>query len=241
MKNLKIILAGISVIGLIVLSVIAVQYISKEQPVELDMTIMMDLTEESFLSTPEKDLLKPFPDSNQIFWQGYHFRLVGISSVSYTPAYEAEIKPEHWYTGEVLKRKKMIRAFYEDFDLDFHKLSKADRGHENSVIVTPLERELTRLAQSKAIHRRLMVYSDLMEHSSLISFYEKSTLDLMQSDPDSLWKKLQKKEWPDLTGIEVMFIHQPRNHEENDRFAIVSEFLKNELEKHGAKISISAN
>jgi hypothetical protein len=212
------------------------------QPLKLDETLMVDFTENDFLSSPDKNLIKQSYTSDKIFWEGYSFRMRGISDVDYTPAFGAEIKPEYWYLGNTAKRKKTVQNFYSGIDSAFEKINATSKGCVRSDIFIPITQELLRLSQSTAERRVLVIYSDLMEYSFLADFYQKSTLAQLQNNPEAIQQQLEKAApLADLKGIEVKIVSQPRSNGESKQFEIVSGFYKRILEAKGAKVSISAN
>ncbi len=214
----------------------------QSQPLKLDETLMVDLTENSFLASPDKNLIKQSFSSDKIFWEAYRFRMIAITDVNFSPAYSAEIKPEYWYLGNTAKRKKVVQNFYSAIDNAFEKINQTQKGCVRSDIYIPIAQELKRLSQSTAERRQLIIYSDLMEYSFLEDFYQKSTIAQLQNNPEAIQQLLEKAApLADLRGIDVKIVYQPRSNGESRQFEIVSEFYKKLLESKGATVSISAN
>lgn len=230
-----------SMIVLISLGALFLLFGCKDKPLKLDETVMVDLTENSFLALPDKNLIKQSFTSDKIFWDSYRFRMISITDVNYTPAYGAEIKSEYWFLGNTLKRKKLVLNFNSAIDSAFEKINEMPKGYERSVIYIPFAQELLRLSKSKAERRVLIIYSDMMEYS-LADFYKKPLLEKMQTNPEIIEQMLEKAiSLPDLKGIEIMIIYQPRSNGESKQFNIVSGFYANLLERRGAKVTIAAN
>lgn len=234
-------LTHISFIALLCSGLLFLLYGCKDKPLKLDESLIVDLTEE-FIALPDKEDIKQTLPANKQSWEGYNFRMVAITDVDLAPVYTASLPSGNWYFGDVTKHNKETKRFFSDIDTAFDKMNATTVGYVQSSVYIPFAKELIRLSQSHAERRIAIIYSDLIEHSTLADFYQKSTLLQMQNNPDLVWEKLQKKiPLPDLTGIEVQIIYQPRNAEENMRFSIVSEFFRRQLEQKGVKVTISAN
>lgn len=231
-----------SMIVLISLGSLFLLFGCEDKPLKQDETVIVDLTEDSFLALPDKNFIKQSFISDKIFWDSYRFRMISITDVNYTPAYGAEIKSEYWFLGNTSKRKKLVLNFYSAIDSAFEKINEMPKGYERSVIYVPFVQELLRLSQSKAERRVLIIYSDLMEYSFLADFYKKPMLEKMQTNPEIIEQILEKAvPLPDLKGIEIVIIYQPRSNGESRQFNIVSGFYKKLLESKGAKVTIGAN
>ena len=115
-------------------------------------------------------------------------------------------------------------------------------GKNNSSVFLPIANALNELARSKAQRRVLLIYSDLMENTMDISFYTKKQFQLLTTNPDSIKKQFEHLQTlQNLNGIEVNFIYQPTDSQNDKVFAIVSAFYKKLFEDKGAKVNISAN
>lgn len=115
-------------------------------------------------------------------------------------------------------------------------------GRPKSSLYIPLAMQLNRLAESKADNRVLLIYSDLMENSSLLSFYSPQIIAQLQYEPNTVMATLKRiAPIGDLTGVRVFIIFQPADPAADDTFRLVSGFFRSYLEQHGATVSISAN
>lgn len=240
------VLAGIVIALLIVLACgIALSLTSCESPKckTTDISAMADVTEPLLIWPDAKELLSLYElEKNQM--NGAAFRLLIINDVSQNrqlhlslPAVESSL------TMNRFERKEEIERFEKAFVDSIASLTKDTVvGRSNSSVYLPMVRELERLAQSSAERRVLIVYSDLMENTPSLTFYDKRTLALMRTDPDRLKTQLQAQSpLANLEGIEVHFIFQPKNALADETFRLVSGFYKSLLESKGAIVRTGAN
>lgn len=232
---------NISIIALLCAGLISL-YGCKDKPIKRDESLIVDLTEDSFIAKPDKTAIRQSLPASKQNWDGYNFRMVAITDVDLAPVYTATMKPSTWYFGDIKEHSREAKQFNDDIDSAFEKISLTAKGYTQSSVYIPFARELIRLSKSHAEQRVAIIFSDLMEHSFLADFYKKETLEQMQNNPDAVWEVLQKKApLPDLSGIEIQIIYQPRDSEENIRFGIVSDFFKKQLERKNATVTVSAN
>jgi midasin (ATPase involved in ribosome maturation) len=101
--------------------------------------------------------------------------------------------------------------------------------------------KLNELSQHTADVKCLLVYSDLMENSSL-SFYRKGKLNELINDSDSLNNELDSQlKINSLNGITVYLLYQPADSMQDEQFKIVSKFYRELLEQKGARVIIAPN
>lgn len=210
------------------------------QPYSVEQSVLVDLTD-SFLAKPDVEMHRKLFENKDV-WNGYRFRISTITDINYNAAQGADIAPDCKYLSNIFKRKKKMKIFYEEMDSAFASILQTPSGKTKSTVYFPMTLELSRLSKSEAQRKILTVYSDLMEHSSLVSFYDKKIVQMLKESPDSVKKVLETQiSLPNLSGIDVYFVHEPRNAEESNVFFIVSGFFKKWFESQGAKVNIGAN
>lgn len=207
-----------------------------------DYVVLIDETDSTF-SVPNTDELLSDLRLDTNMWNGVNFTLARIADVSYTPHSSFSLsKGGSRLASNQYGRKREVDAFKAKVTTLLDSVRRDKPGKPNSSIWIPLVNELTRLANSKADHRVLIVSSDLMEHTRTVSFYDKHTFVLLRSDPTKIEERLfAESELPNLDGIEVHFVHEPKNAQEDAVFLVVSDFYKKLLEGKGATVTISAN
>jgi len=174
-------------------------------------------------------------------WNGAEFRYSTISDVSFNKVTVASIPSKDPWIDNVINRDIQLETFRNEVFKPF--VSVFDTGSKShSSVYLPIARELKRLSESKSQVRRLFVYSDLMENRPDLSFYTESEFKMLSEHPEYVLKKFE--EWlplPNLEGIEVHFIYQPKDTDADLSFQVVSEFYGQMLEAKGAKVVIQAN
>ncbi|MBI4931421.1 MAG: hypothetical protein HY841_11700 [Bacteroidetes bacterium] len=207
----------------------------------IDESVLIDKTD-SFLASPDSTVIKNLFDASSALWQGYRFRLLTLSDVDYNSVYEASLSPACEYLSNVYAREDESTAFLSKIESAFAKVKSIPSGRNYSSLYLPMAKELKRLSESAARRRILIVYSDLMENTSAISFYKADNLQLLETNQDSVKKILESEiPLPDIKNIEVHFIYQPKDNKENELFREVSGFYKKWLENKGARVTIEAN
>jgi hypothetical protein len=152
------------------------------------------------------------------------------------------INAENHWLGNEFDREKKVKDFYAQITQILTNLEKETNGKDNSSIYIPIANELNRLSQNTALKRILLVYSDLMENTEELSFYNKSKFSLLQSDPDTIQKYfLAEVPLQKLNGITIYLIYQPSDPKTDEEYQIISGFYKKLFESKGATVLITAN
>jgi hypothetical protein len=197
------------------------------------------------------DTLNALPDSNEVRkgmaltndrWASSTFALEIISDVGYNPRHECSIASADPLLGNLNDRNRELEQFWNCYESAW-KLLNDSVGRESSTVYQPIVRELNRLAKSTATSRKLLVFSDLNENSSVFSVHTKKDFDLLKKDPNAVLEKLSQKGKlpPSLTGIEVFFVYHPKNPEDDERFSLMANLFSDALTMRGAKVTISGS
>ena len=211
-------------------------------PVTTEAGLLMDITSEQTVKPDSQSILSMFDLSGDKKWNGALFHYSEISDVSYNRISEAKINTADMWLSNELERDKEIKKFNNAVIVILDKSQQHTEGKNNSSIYLPIAHELNELTKSKAQRRVLLIYSDLMENTVDISFYNKKQFRLLTTNFESIQKQLEQLQvLKNLDGIEVNLIYQPTDSQSDKVFMIVSGFYKKLLEEKGAKITISAN
>lgn len=234
---LKISLIPLGIIG------IALLFQSCANPqVTIEESILVDKTEDSFQVVPEIEPHLKLFEENSNLWEGKRFRISVITDVGYTRFEEATMTPACEMLSSLPERRKESKAFREKMVMAMDTVNKLPAGKTKSVVFFPIGKELIRLTKSEAERKILVAYTDLFENTSQISFYDKKILDLLRTDSDSLKRILEiETPLPDLSGIEIYIVNEPRNTAESADFQTVSHFFRTWLESKNAKVTIGAS
>lgn len=228
-------------IAIILITIVAVFYFTAEKPTKTEVVLIFDRTDK-FLSSPDGNEILSLYDLKANPNRGATFRLVQITDVDYTPTIEANMPPFTTFGGSQITRVTDRAKFQAEIKNALSSLNAKNQSKAYSSIYAPLVRELARLKESTADTKILLLYSDLMENTDFVSFYSSPTLALVKTKPDTIRDLLGKQApIPDLTGIEIHIIYEPKDHSENSVFTSVSHLYKSMLEAKGAKVLIGAN
>jgi hypothetical protein len=202
---------------------------------------MKDMTD-PFASKPNTaDILSLF-ELDKDKWSGAKFRYMGINDVSYNHVLQAEIAAEDKWFGNELERDRDIKSFKAKVQQILEDTLEEKIGRGVSSIFSPAARELNAMSKSSSQKRILLLFSDLMENTAEVNFYNPQTLSSIKRNPKKIQALLEQQvKLEPLNDIEVYIIYQPQATKTNREFQIVSEFYKNILESKGAKVFIGAN
>ncbi len=207
-----------------------------------EVSVLRDITDKHTAEPVAEEILLLFNFSVGEKWNGAIFRFSSLSDVSYNPTAEIKLEAKNKWLSNEIERGKEIKKFTGGTSQILSDSSSQPIGKRYSAIYFPIAKELKRLRQSKSQSKILLIYSDLMQNDFDVSLYSKSQIELLQTNPDSLKQSFEKQEQlPSLAGIEIYFIYQPMNAEDDRQYRIVSEFYKNLFEEKGATVNITAN
>jgi len=168
---------------------------------------------------------------------GLEINLRYVSETRYTPKYRFVLQESEvgWLSNEDLqrrKRKKLLQQFTDT--LKGNQLLESKR----SEIFRLVCEELTSLSKKQG-SRRLILFSDLKEHS-FFSIYQKKDMAKLLYDADAVKRQfLSKVNLPeDLSGIELHIIYNP-NLEEDTVFTAMIGLYREILECRGVELFIS--
>lgn len=211
-------------------------------PATTEASVLRDVTDKHLAAPDTNEILSLFDLSGGNKWNGAVFHFADLSDVSYNRTSEAKIKPAGMWLSNEFERSTEIKNFKKEISKILIDTGNENSGKRNSSVYLPIAGELNRLAKSKAQKRVLLIYSDLMENTTDVSFYNKKTLAKLQINPEAIRKYFEGLQaLQNLSGIEVYFIYQPADSESDKVFTAVSAFYKKLLEGKGAKVNISAN
>ena len=232
-----------TVITIIVLTAIATLVVScsSPKPITTEVIVLRDITEKG-LPKPNLDELSHIFGLSENMWNGASLYFENITDVSYNPVNEAKISAQNEWLSNELERDKEIKDFKNKVNQIIINSNADTTGKNNSSVYLPIVRQLNQLNQSKSQRRVLIVYSDLMENTNSISFYNKKTMAVLKTNPEFMRKQFEVlQSIAELKGIEVYIIFQPSSTKSDSDFKTVSEFYQMLLEDKGAKVIISAN
>jgi hypothetical protein len=169
---------------------------------------------------------------------GCSVRTFEINSLSNNKSDEVELKKGSiGLNGDnPLDRNEEIKKFYKELDRVFSNLAAPSKCFNQSKIYQNLCRELISLRKVKGYNsKRLIIYSDMLENSSLFSFY-KNKIDYRDKESLRLAiKSIEEKAcvFPNLSGIEI-FVISSRNETNDELINNAERFWMYLLDSKGA-------
>jgi hypothetical protein len=138
-------------------------------------------------------------------------------------------------------RNRNVVAFYSTVRRamnDFYSHTDTAQSLSNSECFRTIADELSFLSENNSNERILIIASDLMDKSDLLDCY---TANL--SNPEQIAKQLDQANLlpQNLTGINIIFLFNPRDRNEDQKFSLIVEAYKILLRAKGAEIKVQAN
>lgn len=228
--------------GLFIISVLLFSCTTPDRTTT-EVSVLYDVTEKQSARPDAGEILPLFAlDADK--WNAAEFRFKYVTDVSYNPQARFALTPGgNRLRSSGFTRDKEVKLFKDSVEHFIDSLRQEKIGRPHSSVYLAIAEELNRLTDSKAARRILVVYSDLMENTQGLSFYNKKTIAELHSNPGkvkaALLAKLPIKK---LNGIEVYFVYQPADAAADDTFRQVANLLyKTLLAERGAKVSVAAN
>lgn len=139
-------------------------------------------------------------------------------------------------------RQEEVTHFSETFHKSLANLYAKGGGRPQSSIYMPLVRYANMLAQSKASHKHLFVYSDLLENIDTFSIYRtQDSFDIIRT-PDAILDRLESQAVPsDLTGVSIYFLYIPKDRKDEQRHLQMAALLQKIFKKCHATVCIGTN
>jgi len=211
-----------------------------QSPADTEVVVLRDITDMHLAQPDTNEILSLYELENK--WNGGIFRLSNLSNVSFNQAIETKLDSRNKWLSNELDRDKEIRNFKKKVSEIIIKNEKDSIGKKSSSIYLPIARELNKLSTGNMQKRVLLVYSDLMENTSEMSFYNKQKLGLLKTNPDSIVKYFDSQlVLKNLDGIKIFLIYKPSDEQADYEYKIVSGFYKNIFEGKGATVEITAS
>lgn len=217
---------------------------------ETDVAVIEDVTD-TFLVRPLTAPIMALYDFKGNMQKAAKFKMTLLTdkllnpteSISIADASTTEKDNQH---DDVHFREKMIMWFHEMLGKavsDFQSKFTPCQPMGNSEVFATISGELNALAQSKAQHRVLLVFSDLQEHGSFFNCYSLQGQQQLGDEPDKVAAFLDtKRPLPkDMHGITVFLVYQPKDRLDDQRFDTMQGLYVRLLSKYGARVVVQSN
>jgi len=211
-----------------------------QSPVVTEVVVLRDITDKH-LAQPDADkILSLYNLENK--WNGAVFHFTDLTNVSYNQETVAKLEARNEWLSNELDRDKEIKSFKNNISEIITTYEKENIGKDNSAVYAPIAQELNRLSQTSFQNKTMLIYSDLMENTNEMSFYDSRKLCLLKANPDLISKYFDTiVPLQNLKGIKIYILFQPDGIAQDEQFRIVSELYKKLFEAKGATVQVSAN
>lgn len=206
--------------------------------------LLFDETEELGVKPKADQVIRSFGlDVNK--WNGARLGIEPVTDVSFNQVTECLLpEGESILFSNTFDRDREVQTFINSVTTAVDSLADDTIGRTHSSVYIPMARALNTLASSTATPGRktLIVFSDLRENRSTLSFYDKHTLALLHEDASKIEVQLLgDAQLPDLSGITIYFVHQPKDEEADTNFRLISNFYSHMFSSRGARVIVGAN
>ncbi len=216
--------------------------ISHQNNSTISLSTLSDITDTLIAKPDAKEIVSLLGITGEGKWNGGEFRYSTVSDVSYNKHSDVRLSSANKWLSNEPERDKEIKQFQKAIDEILSNNEVGPKGKRQSSVYLAIARELNYLSQKKVDRKYLLLYSDLMENTSELSFYSTQSMLWLKDYPDSVRDHLNKlQNLNNLTGITVIIIYQPENPAQDQIFRVVSEFYRKLLEEKGATVTITAN
>lgn len=228
-------------ITLVILSILSVWLTKISHTDKTEITVINDQTD-IFSSRPKSDEIIQMYGFTNNPWDEGEFRFIELTDININNIDQTKINKKDFINRNKYRRQDEIKAFLTKIDTIITTSQNTNPGKNNSAIYTPVANELNRMSKNSSTSKIMLIYSDLMENTDKMSFYNKSVLNSIKKEPDKIKQYFESQiKLNNLNGIKIYIIYQPRNTDEDNAFSIVSGFYKQLFESKGAVVEITAN
>lgn len=203
---------------------------------------IVDMTEE-MQARPTVEEIFPLFGLEEDKWNGAQYIQRSLTDVSVTPRIVQTLAPGgNRLRSSSYTRDTQVLTFKDSVAHAIEGIKADTVGHEQSSVYLPLAETLNSLAESTAEQRIVLVYSDMLEHTSRTNFYSKKTFVELKTQPEKVKVALlSQAPLKRLDGITVYIVNSPKNPKSDELFRVSSTFFKSFLSDHGATVHIVAN
>jgi hypothetical protein len=204
-------------------------------------SVLVDKTD-TMQSLPDPLKMDGLYDFTSDIWNGAYFSYAPITDVDFNQRQSVVLSSDNLWSGNELKRKREIEKYLKAMDSILEQSGEIKAGRLHSSIYRTVINELARMQTEQVDKRTLLIYSDLQENSDLYNIYTSQGIDKLLSRPEQVKAIFEKAiPIPDLKGIKIYILFEPKTQEDNRVFNSMSSIYKNILAAHGATVFIQSN
>lgn len=207
------------------------------QPTNQYLSLIIDLTDKDSYQPSPKEVLSYLNKGDQS--DGIELSLRYVAETRYAPKYQFSLPQGEtgWLSNEDARRRKR-KHLLRQFSDTLSKMNKTQNILPRSEIFRLVVDELTQLSKQEG-KRTLLLYSNLREHSSLVSVYDRAQYGKLLKLPKRMAEKLSGElDLPnDLSGITIRILYTPKLEDDKVFTAMVAVY-KQLFEPLGAELQV---
>ncbi|KAB2912876.1 MAG: hypothetical protein F9K23_18310 [Bacteroidetes bacterium] len=209
----------------------------------IELVVLVDITD-PHLIYPDAITLLEFAGVTADIYTGACITVIPITDGDYTEAILCKLPKENPLTVNKDLRKQKVKQFSKELSAQLTVLAKRDSIKKaKSIVFRTCAKALNTLSKKTASHNArkvCIIYSDLLEHSS-VSLYDSKTQELLNKDPEAVASALEQQ-YPleDLNNISIFLVYKAPNYKENEAYAKRSQVFAHIFRKHGAEVFIGS-
>ncbi|MFD2565904.1 hypothetical protein [Pseudotenacibaculum haliotis] len=210
----------------------------KHNPKTQYLSTIIDLSEEGSYKPTSKEILSYLKKGHHS--DGIEISLRYVSETRYAPKYQFVLQQGEvgWLSNEDTQRRKK-RLLLKQFKDTLQSTLESQQPLQRSEIFRLVVDELEHLSKQKG-KRTLLLVSDIKEHSSLFSMYDKGQLQKLLREPMTLVELFQDHVVipENLSGITLHILYRPKPEEDLGFTAMVA-LYRSLFESRGATVKVS--
>lgn len=208
---------------------------------ETTFSILRDITDVHASQLNAEQVVEQL-DLSQHKHYAFTFRFINLSDVSMNQITQFSLKSSPVMLSNEIARDREVKELESTILSHLTKTGKDSLGRSHSSIYLPIAKELITLSNSGSDSKVLVVYSDLMENTEQLSFYEEQIKTMLQSDPKKVKGTFESiQPLPNLMGVQVYFVYQPNSQNADVLYKRISTVYRDLLTEKGAQVYIQPN
>lgn len=236
----KLTIITIAIVALGIATYAGLQYAKNKLYQHTEISVFVDVTDIQKNPITAQEITD-LADMEHRRWCSYTVRLQTLSNYEYTSIGKVELPDAFVAFSNPYQRKKQVKTFSATLEKELDSLYQTTTTKPHSALYEPIIREANRISHLKG-KRLIIIHSDLQEHSDIFSVYNKLDYALLKKNPNEVVKRLTQHIQPiNLKGIDVYFIYEPKDEDDNKRFLMMVHVFQTILESHNATVHIGAN
>lgn len=216
---------------------------------EFYIDVINDVTDKHLLRPQAQAILELY-NLSEIKGSSGYFRYSEIRDITMVPTTTIYLPDEEGTEtrntkNEPLFREGLILKFFDSIRSTLNNRGVVTDSSilNNSECFHSICNELKLLTEGISAKKVLLIFSNLYEHSNILSLYSEKYRKILTDNPNKIKRIfIDTHMLPDsLTGITAIFVYQPINRADDQKYNSIVAIYKNLLQERGAKVIIQAS